>query len=328
VPRHRKRKLVAIQQPSGEGRGARFAACFETPGASAVLLAPGLRKPDTASPTMTHNSEPLRSDDRSPAHVASGVSVSRRSLLMNTIVSAATIATAAAIASPSIAQASVTEPAAAKADTKISELMKARSRARRNSNRLGARADFLNKELLRRLPAPHPSIVYGLKENDDDGLVYWVPDREAHTINKYIEPDTIEFRVEQVGFVETWSRDEEGHVVSSWSEKPAPLTEDDLARKARLEARLKLAEAYKEQIDRLRAELGIDELRARAEEWTSECASLECEIFRQPAMCISDLGAKMSLYDRTGHCIESADDILRDLRRLLRHEQPTPLFFG
>jgi len=49
---------------------------------------------------------PVRArDDRSPAHVASGVTVSRRNFLMNTTVSVASLASAAAIAAPTISPA-------------------------------------------------------------------------------------------------------------------------------------------------------------------------------------------------------------------------------
>jgi hypothetical protein len=180
--------------------------------------------------------------------------------------------------------------------------------------------DEQDKELLRRLPAPHPSIVYGLKENDDDGLVYWVPDREPHTINRFINPSSIEVRIDCLSVLHTCSLDKYGRKECSEQARPTPLSSDELALKSRFEARLEISLAYEAEIDRLEQELGIDELRKQAQEWTDKWASLECEILREPARSKGDLTAKLSIYDRTGHDVDAADDILCDFRRMLRNQ--------
>jgi hypothetical protein len=51
--------------------------------------------------------------------------------------------------------------------------------------------DKLDAEFLRRLPEPHPSIVYS-PENDADGLAYYMPDHEPHSPHRSIWPNTIE----------------------------------------------------------------------------------------------------------------------------------------
>ena len=43
----------------------------------------------------------------------------------------------------------------------------------------------LEKVLERRMPDPHPSIVWGNPENDADGLKYWVPDCDPPHFKKY-----------------------------------------------------------------------------------------------------------------------------------------------
>jgi hypothetical protein len=81
--------------------------------------------------------------------------------------------------------------------TAISKFDVERRAVRREANAVLRKIKKLDAELERRMPKPHPSITHSA-ENDADGLQHYPPDREPHTLHRYISSQTIEGKIRQI----------------------------------------------------------------------------------------------------------------------------------
>jgi hypothetical protein len=174
----------------------------------------------------------------------------------------------------------------------------------------------LDAELKRQMPKPHPSITYSA-ENDEDGLKYYLPDREPHTLHRYISSPDIEGAVKLIEEPGAAIEHINGEMVV-YLHRSQPMSEEDAARRDRLLARLGLAREYEKRRDKIDRNLGLTRLNKKLENnlWP-HLSDLEKRIYAAPAVTRADLNVKLTLYsaDKT-HDDWLVKRLFRDLRRL------------
>lgn len=188
-------------------------------------------------------------DPRTPSMGPSdgAVSVNRRRV-MNMLVKAATVAVATpAIVAPVLAEMPSTPLSAApainlptlNAPTKIEKLWRKRAAIYRRYRKARKTADNLWAEYERRLPAPDPSIVYS-EANDADDLKWH---NDCIDPPKSISASIIDERIRHLGMT-IMIKAGDGTITIVAHPNPVALTEDMVAIKARLEARLEIARRF------------------------------------------------------------------------------------
>jgi len=177
--------------------------------------------------------------------------------------------------------------------------------------------DQLEAELERRMPKPHPSIAYS-KENDADGLQFVVPNMDPSTLHGYIWSTDIEREIEKID--QSCAGCE--WVVSEWvlyPDRKHPISEQDIAGRARLTARLELSRQYENQRDQIDREIGLTKLNQKIEnQILPRLGRIERRIYSTPAVTQSDLKRKLAVYDTDELDEYTAKRLLRDLRRLAK----------
>jgi hypothetical protein len=236
--------------------------------------------------------------------------------------------------------------------TKISQLHAEHQAARREYKAAERKRSKLQVELLKRLPKPDPSIVHS-PENDADGLAYKPAGREPHTINHYIRPLDIAVELESLdaralinpprsrnvalspndNSLPRLTLNEIGEMYEGLDEFDQmrvstalrtlhdyrPLSESDLARRDRLESRLRLSKEYEQKIEQLERKLGLAQLNRKIEKRIlPRLGAIERRIYAEPATTQGDLRVKLALYEAEGADELSAEKLLRDFRRIVQ----------
>jgi hypothetical protein len=204
--------------------------------------------------------------------------------------------------------------------TAIDLLWKQRQATKREYAAADRRRTRLEAEREHRMPKPHPSITYS-KENDADGLQFILPDQEPHSLHGYIWSSDIEREMEKID--QSCAGCE--WMVSEWvlyPDRKQPISEKDIARRARLAARLDLSRQYQKKIDQIGREIGLTKLNRKIEDRIlTRLGRIEERIYSTPAVTQSDLKRKVAVYDSDEACEYTAKRLLRDLWRLAQ----TPL---
>jgi hypothetical protein len=126
---------------------------------------------------------------------------SRRAILAGAaMLPVASLPALSVLAPPAVA---ATAPAAGvpRGPTAIDLLWKQRQAIKRDYKKADRLRDELEAEFKRRLPKPHPSIVYS-PENDGDDLKIYIPRMEPDTPNRYIRSTAIESAVDRLEGIE------------------------------------------------------------------------------------------------------------------------------
>jgi hypothetical protein len=116
--------------------------------------------------------------------------------------------------------------------TAISKFDVERRAVRREANAVLRKIKKLDAELERRMPKPHPSITHSA-ENDADGLQHYPPDREPHTLHRYISSQTIEGKIRQIEQPGAAIESINGEMVM-YPYRSQPMSEKDAALRDRL----------------------------------------------------------------------------------------------
>ena len=251
--------------------------------------------------------------------------LSRRSILAGFAVSAPVLAlpaVAAAAIRPdpviSIAEHAPAEP------TLIDKLQPERRALRRKYNAAHRLYKKLSDELARRMPKPDPSIAYGEEANDGDFLEYRMKEYRSdfHTMHGYIESFIIERRLAEIvpQPAKRIDKEEGGFILDVLDEGTFPLTEKQIARRERLEARLELSRRYEEQIGRLRHQIGLTAAERECDRLCERLSRIEERILATPAVTRSDFAVKLTINQYHGDNF-AADDIIRDIRRMVAAPQ-------
>ena len=227
----------------------------------------------------------------------SPTNLSRRGLITRAATIAAAVP-AAAISLPAMAVPSASPPQHV-GPTKISKLC-AEHRALGKEMKAGERLqEKLMAERKQRMPKPHPSITYS-KENEADGLRFLFQDREPYSMHGYIWSSDIKDELEKIEL------------------RSGPLTAEDIARRERLLARLKLSLEYEKMQEKVDRDIGFIKITRKLEDRVYPRRSdIESRIYSTPAVTRADMDAKLALYG-TDESRNNwlAKKLLRDLRRL------------
>lgn len=202
--------------------------------------------------------------------------------------------------------------------TKIEKLWAKRQKVRKEYEENRKVRKRLERELARRMPKPDQSIVYGVPENDADGLEYYGARRfKPHTLHHYIWSDSIK---RELGKLKTTrfeaKKTTDNCVTLIEHKKPLPLSKRQLALRERLKARLKLSRSYERKIGRISAELGLPVLEKRSDKLIDRQVSLEGRILSTQATLRCDFAIKLAINKHYNDGC-GADEIARDLQRLV-----------
>jgi hypothetical protein len=152
-------------------------------------------------------------------------------------------------------------------------------------------------------------------------LQFILPDRKPHTLHGYIWSHDIEGAIEKI------DQSCAGHewVGGEWvlyPDRKHPISEQDIARRARLTARLELSRQCEKKRDQIDREIGLTKLDRKIENRIlPRLSRIEERIYSAPATTRSDLRRKIAVYEVDTACGYTAKRLLRDLRRLAQ----TPL---
>ena len=204
---------------------------------------------------------------------------------------------------------------AARAPTVIDALWEKFRAAKKAYEAAERQRERLHAELERLMPLPHPSIVYG-PENDADRLSVegggW-----PISVHRYIAPHVISHRLNTVGCCRF---DADGSTYNLALVR-AELTEDEIALKGRLEARLELSKQYGAKVDETGRRIGLDRLNKKIEDrLLPRLSAAQRRIHAAPIQSHRDLKRKLALYRRDWNDNDRDDGylveyLLRDLQR-------------
>jgi hypothetical protein len=214
------------------------------------------------------------------------INLTRRSLFARTAAIAVVAAAPAALAKQ---QPPVVEAPAPIGPTRIDQLWKERQATIREYDRLQKLLRKLEAEVERKMPAPHPSIVYG-PEQDKDGLQPRVP--RLAEIDKFIWPLYIESRLSAVNAA---------------------------ALRNRLVARLKLSKQYQRLLRRVQDKVGRTALVDKMEKVTDRQTAIESRIASAKPVTRGDMARNLALYDHYKREFYG-EEIIRNLRKLFAGE--------
>jgi hypothetical protein len=242
--------------------------------------------------------------------------LSRRAILAGAASVPALALPAIAVAAPTVAM-----PRTASGPTAIDLLWKQRQATKREYATARKRHTRLMAEFKRLMPKPHPSIVYSA-ENDADGLQFYMPDREPFTLNCYIWSSDIEREIEKIE-QSCAGYERVGHEWILYPDKKHPISEQDIARRDRLIARLELSRQYEKKKDKIYRELGLKKLDRKIEDQLlPRLSKIETRIYSARAATQADLYRKLAVYDSDDNSEFVAERLRYDFRRLVKS---TPL---
>ena len=249
--------------------------------------------------------------DRKAPHV----SAHRRNAL-------ALVAALPALAVPAVAAAAVAplpHPTVAREPapiTAIGKLWNEREAAHREYKAADKIRGKLEREFERRMPKPHPSIVYSA-ENDVDGLKYFAPDREPHTLHHWIWPRQIEFALASIRQIDVEEGTVDGCRALILRNEALPLTEKQIACRDRLAARLELSRQYQHKIKRVQGKIGLTAINRKIDRLLKLEGSLADRILAIRATTRSDFAAKIAIYEQYAGDGRASDSLVRDLQRMI-----------
>jgi hypothetical protein len=223
-------------------------------------------------------------------------------------------AVAVAMAAPAIAAAGPSKPSS---PTQIALLWAQRQATKREYATAARRCTRLQAELVRRMPKPHPTITYS-KENDADGLQFFLPDREPHSLHGYIWSREIEGAIAEIDQACAGYEHVGGELVL-YPDRKRPISEQDAVRRARLAARLELSRQYEKKKDQIDREIGLTKLTRKIEDQIlPRLSKIEDRIYRTPAMTRSDVDRKIAFYEADEDSDFVVKWLLRDFIRLAK----------
>ncbi|MGB9390590.1 MAG: hypothetical protein WCB70_11490 [Xanthobacteraceae bacterium] len=187
--------------------------------------------------------------------------------------------------------------------------------------------DRLEKIVEQRMPEPHPSIIWG-GPNEADGLVYWVKDREPPYFKRYIFSGWLKGKLEAASepkFTKiTGSKNGREEICTiierSKEDGPFPFTEEQLALRDRLAARLELSRRYERKLKRMKRQIGLAAAERNRDNACDRQVKLNNKILDVPTMSRRDLAIKLAIYKDYQEDI-GAEEILRDVERLVREPE-------
>lgn len=187
--------------------------------------------------------------------------------------------------------------------------------------------DRLEKILEQRMPEPHPSIVWG-GPNEADGLAYWVDDREPPYFKKYIFSGWLKDKVQSASepkfdkVTKSKNGRETIHTIigRSRDDEPFPFSEEQLALRDRLAARLELSRRYERKLKRMKRQIGLAAAEKKRDAMCARQVELYNEILDMPVTTRRDLAIKFAIYKDYREDI-GAEEILRDVERLVRQPE-------
>ena len=238
-------------------------------------------------------------------------------LILKSAAVAAVAAPAAALAPTSLPMAApaAIEPSAAPAGpTEIDQLWEKRE-ALNHQYEAGHKTRLeLRRERDRRLPTPHPSIVYS-PENAADGLNPATPRSAA--VEGFIWPIHIEGALARAryGYNGVVTSD----IVDTFAKAGGPpaLTAEQTALCDRLAARLRLSQRYMRKKHQIEDETGLTAHERKMERLVARQCDIERRILSRTPMTRADMQKKLGLYDADADFVsDRAPVVVRDLRRL------------
>jgi hypothetical protein len=236
---------------------------------------------------------------------------------MNLMLKSTAAAAIASVAAPAAMPAALPEaaPVAPIGPTQIDLLFGKRRLAIREYDRLKKHLAELEAEVARRMPAPHPSILYG-SEQDADGLKWPLEDRPP--LDKFIWPHFIraELNRAKYGIVAEFSPT----MIDTLDKAGGPsLTGNQAALVERLTARLKLSEQYMRKWKQVKARVGVTALVDKMDKLADRQSTIESRIASAKPVTRSDMARKLALYDSYKREFYG-EEIIRDLRKLFAGE--------
>jgi hypothetical protein len=149
-------------------------------------------------------------------------------------------------------------------------------------------------------------------------LKYYLPDREPHSLHRYIWSTDIECALKKVEEPCLSLEQINGDMIIH-SHRKQPMSEEDVALRDRLLARLELSREYERQMEKVDGQLGLARLNKKLENrvWP-RLNDLERRIYSAPAVTQSDLNIKLALYDKDEPCAWTAERLFRDFRRVVK----------
>jgi hypothetical protein len=238
------------------------------------------------------------------------------------------VTSAAALPALALPAAAVTRTGSKPAEPTAIEKLWVQAKADRREFYIQDRlCDRLEKILEQRMPEPHPSIVWG-GPNEPDGLAYWVEGREPPYFKKYIFSGWLKDKVQSASepkfnkVTKSKNGRETIHTIvgRSRDDEPFPFTEEQLARRDRLAARLELSRRYERKLKRMKRQIGLAAAEKKRDAMCARQVDLYNEILDMPATTRRDLAIKLAIYKDYQEDI-GAEDILRDVERWVRQPE-------
>lgn len=182
------------------------------------------------------------------------------------------------------------------------------------------------KRLQRKLERlPDPSITFN-EDNEADGLKYWGgSDRAPHTLHRYIWSRQIESKLANVTPSDVEATiSAAGDRVFVMHPEPLPLSQEQLALRERLKARLEFSRAYERKIKRVSRKIGLSPLEKKIDRLIKAQNKLDHQILSLSPMTASDFEVKIAIWREWGGEAWVAGEIISDLEGLI-DAAPGPL---
>jgi hypothetical protein len=214
-----------------------------------------------------------------------------------------------AVALPVAAVPIAVEPPVAASPTEIERLWEKRAALIRQYEERTKTRKALARERDRRMPVPHPSIVYS-PENAADGL-----EPVSRCCQSFIWPIYIESALNRVkyGLDRVLTYDEVYAVVKAGG---APMTAEQTALCDRLTARLDLSQRYMQNYRQTEKKIGLAANEEKIERLLERKGNIEHRIFSLRPVTRADMQKKLAIYDEDGDSEWGAPRFLGDFRRL------------
>jgi hypothetical protein len=199
--------------------------------------------------------------------------------------------------------------------TAIGKLWTERQAVSREMKALEKTIARLNRQLVRLMPLPHPSIVYG-PENDADGLKFYDAPREPHTMLHYIYSLDIKYAITEIGRPRCVA-EKNGVELMICVDRTKPMTEKEIATRDRRKARLELSQRYEREMRRVKSTIGLTAANKKWEWLASLQTKLHNRILAMPAALREDFAIKLAIYQDEEESEYASKRIMRDVRRLV-----------
>ncbi len=100
-------------------------------------------------------------------------------------------------------------------------------------------------------------------------------------------------------------------------DKDLPISQEEIARRERLLARLKLSQKYERKIGRASSDIGFKAHNKKLERLVNEQGKLDQRILRTSSIARSDFAVKIAIYRDWGADGVVSESLVRDIQRLL-----------